>query len=392
MLQASHKREKVRLGDAFGLEYPAWFIHPAAEYQALVHHAGVLDLTHWPIWRVTGKDRASFLNAMLTNDLASLEVDRGAHSLLTTIKGKIIAELYMWARESDVLVCVSQGNAAEAQAVLQKHIIMEDVTIDDVSSDFGVVALEGVKLDDIMWRMFEKGPFPKEKLQAHARKFGDVDVYVTRNSVTGMDGYHMLLPSASIERFWDYLVQGARGSDGLPVGSVAWNMCRVEKGLPWFGIDFGEDNFPDESRLGDTVSYSKGCFRGQETLARLHHRGHVNRRLVGLVPAESPPEVAPLADAFALDINNYDEGGLRQEATAVAERLDLQSLYPPGSELRAESADKPLGFITSAVYSPRLKKPLLLGYVRREALESGEDLRLGDRSLQVTDLPLADAD
>lgn len=388
MLSDIHKRDNLQFVDAFGGRYPAWFKNPTAEYQAITRYTGALDLTHWRIFTVKGRDRVSFLNAMVTSDVA-LDADRGSHAVLTTIKGKIVAEMFAFVREDDVLLQVSQGDAMEALAVLQKHIIMDDVTIEDVSDAFGVLALEGPKAEEVLWRIFDKGPFPKEALQAYPRTFNDADVYLTRNSVTGNDGYHLMVPAAFASRVWDYLVQGARGSDGLAVGHIAWNMARAENGLPWYGVDFDADNFPDECRLGHTVSYTKGCFRGQETLARLHHRGHVNKMLVGLVPDEVPTTVAPLVDAFAGEINNYDEARLVAEAPALASKLDLPGAYRRGAELTVEGGDKPVGQVTTAVYSPRLQKPLVLGYVRREVVEGDRVVLLDGACLRVVSLPLS---
>jgi folate-binding protein YgfZ len=391
MLTDTHKRDNVRLTDTFGVKYPAWFIHPAAEYQALTGSAGVIDLTHWRIYCVTGKDRVSFLNAMLTNDVASLDTGRGCHALLTTIKGKIIAELYVLVRGEDVLVYLAQGDAIEALSVLRKHIVMEDVSIEDISDAFSVIAIEGPKTEEILWRILQKGPFPKEALQIFDREFdNDNDCLLVHNSVTGDAGVHMMIPSSFVQQFWDYTVQAARGSDGLPIGSVVWNMRRTENGLPWFGRDFSTDNFPDETRLGHTINYEKGCFRGQETLARLHHRGHVNRVLVGLTPVEAPP--ADSSPEFESEINNYDEPSLKKLAPALAEKLDLSAQYPANTELHAdeEGESKPAGHVTTAVYSPRLRGALLLGYVRREIADAASELLLDDSvRLRIIDLPLA---
>ena len=395
MLTDAYKRDNVPLGDLFGVEYPSYFINPVAEYKALTHDAGVIDLTHWRTFRLTGKDHVVFLNAMLTNDIGALEPGRGCHSLMTTIKGKIIAELFVFVREDDVLVFVHQGNALETYEVLQKHIIMEDVTVEDLSSRYGVIAMEGPKSHDILWRIFSTGPFPKEPLQASLREFKDVNIFLMRNSVTGEDGYHLMIPTEHVEQLRDYLVQAARGSDGLPVGGIAWNMKRTEKGLPWFGIDFTEENFPDETRLGSTISYTKGCFRGQETLARLHYRGHVNRMLVGLTVGDDdvPEAVRKRADAFGQKTNNYDEVGLKQTAEPVARDLDLRTAFEPGTELfpLEGEPDKAVGHLTSVAFSPLLKKPLFLGYVRRATAEGEENVRIGDGTvLSFVDLPIAD--
>jgi folate-binding protein YgfZ len=413
MLTDIYQRERVTLASAFGVSYPVYFIHPAAEYQALTGYVGLIDLTHWAVLCVTGKDRAGFLNAMLTNDVAVLGKNSGCHSLITTVKGKIIAELYVFAREDDFVILVAQGDAAATNDILQKHIIMEDVTVEDASSRFGVLALEGPKLDDTLWRLFAKGPFPKEPLQAVARRFEDTDIYLMKNSVTGEDGYHLLVPAADLQRVWRYLVQACRGTDGLPMGSTVWNMRRVENGLPWHGVDFDDETFPDESRLGSAISYTKGCFHGQETLARLHHRGHVNRMLVGLTVDDDDvsEELTKLHAEFTGEVNNYDETDLKERAEPVAKALDLSNLFPTGTKLYpvdnvdtqgddaggevggengGGGAKKPVGWITSAAYSPILKKPLLLGYVRVEFIEKRLAVRADSGTrLTIVDLPVS---
>jgi folate-binding protein YgfZ len=393
MLTDSHKKSGIPLGPLFGVEYPTYFIHPVAEYRALTEAAGVIDLTHWRTFRLLGKDRQTFLNAMVTNDVAALKAGQGCHALLTTIKGKIAAELYVFVREEDILAVVSQGDAGEVYDVLKKHIVMDDVTIEDLSRDVGVIGLEGPKALDVLWRIFPTGPFPKEPFQIAEREFMNVRMSVVKNSASGEDGYHMLIPAKNIERLHTYIVQGSRGSDGLPVGSIAWNMRRMEKGLPWFGTDVTEESFPDEARLGATVSYTKGCFRGQETLARLHYRGHVNRVLVGLTPADEDltAEMQSLAAAVHEATNNYDEVGLRERAEPLARALDLRSLLEPSAELFAadDESGKAVGWVTSVGFSPRLEKPLFSGYVRREEAEARVTAALGERlRLSVVDVPV----
>jgi folate-binding protein YgfZ len=380
----------------FGVDYPAWFVNPVAEYQAIVGHVGVIDLTHWRTFRLSGRDRLTFLNAMVTNDVAALEQDQGSHALITTIKGKIIAELYVFVRKEDTLVFVPQGNAGEAYDTLQKHIIAEDVTVEDLSSQYGVIALEGPDAEDVLWRIFPTGPFPKEPLHAVEREFEDAAIFLMKNSATGEDGYHMMVPAGHVSRLRDFLVQAARGSDGLPVGALAWNMRRVEKGLPWFGIDFTENNLPDEVRLGSAISYTKGCFRGGETLSRVHNRGQVRRVLVGLTVGDDdvPEAVKKVAAEFDVETNNYDEQGPRQKAQLIAEALDLRvslgsktELYPSQSP---DESDKSIGRVTSATYSPELKKPLILGYIRRETAEEKNDVFFDARTrLTPVDLPLS---
>jgi folate-binding protein YgfZ len=395
MLSDIYKRDSVPVTELFGVEYPAYFFHPVVEYQALVNNAAVLDLTHWRVFRLSGKDRASFLNAMVTSDVGTLETGSGSHALITTIKGKIIAELFVFAREDNLLVFVPQGNADETYDILQKHIIMDDVVVDDISPQYGVIAIEGPKSEDILWRIFPTGPFPKDPFQSIEREFKDVKITLTKTSVTGEDGYHMMIPAQHIEQLRDYVVQSARGSDGLPVGGIVWNMRRIEKGMPWFGTDFTDEHLPDEVRLGGAISYTKGCFRGQETLARLHHRGHVNRMLVGVTPGDDniPEVMRKLATEFDAVANNYDEADLREKAEPIAKALDLRGLFEPKTALYPgnDATEKAVGWVASVAFSPQLKKPLLMSHVRREVVEADQGVRINNaETLSFVDLPIGE--
>ena len=416
MLTGFYKSERIALTEAFGREYPGYFVHPFAEYRALVRFCGVIDLTHWRVLRTTGRDRAGFLNAMATNDVGSLEPSHGCHAMMTTAKGKIVSELFVFARKDDHLIVVSQGDFDETLGALRKHIVSEDVVIDDVSAEHAILAVEGPKAKDVVGRLFPAGPLPKSSLDIMEREFERFSIWVMRNSVTGEAGYHVMVPAAEVLRIRDYLVQAARGSDGLPVGLAAWNIRRVENGLPWYGVDYTNDNLPQEARLGHAVSYTKGCFRGQEILGRLEHRGHVNRLLVGLAPDGNalPADVARRIEEIAGIGERALDDELRARAARDAEVLDLRAHFPAGSAVHfaaptgdadtaepaaefaadaasdspgaaadadvsdagrassgtrgSSSADKAVGTITSSVYSFALGRPMFMGYVRRESL------------------------
>jgi folate-binding protein YgfZ len=348
MLGDLYKIEGVPLVDAFGAKYPESFGDPLAEYHALVESTGIIDLTHWHLLEITGEDRARFLNAMLTNDVASLENNTGCHTLMTTPKGKIISEMYVFAGEERHLVIVAQGDFAETIIVLEKHIITEDVTIADVSASYGIIAIEGPKAGSILPLVLRMGPLPKTHLQSVDRDVDDFHITVINNTATGEQGYHLVIPAPQVARVREYLIQVARGSAGMPIGHTAWNTRRIENGIPWFGVDFSGDNFPQEVRLDSAVSYTKGCFRGQETLARIHHRGNVNHVLVGLVPIAN------------------DE--------------------------HTQEKEKPLGRVTSTVNSPRLERPLSLGFVRHESSAAGSNatVKTPDRTIrtEIIELPL----
>jgi aminomethyltransferase len=320
--------------------------------------------------RVTGRDRVRLLNSLFTNDVAGLGAGGACHSALTTVKGKLLAELYVLRRETELLVVVAQGDTGDVAAAIDKHIIADDVCVTDLSSETAVIAVEGPRARGVVWRLFPVAALPDRPLE-----FVDTDnlgtpVCVIRASASGEDGYHLLIPAGGAERIRGYAIQSGYADDMALVGRVAWNRRRVEAGLPWWGADVtAGDNFPLECRLEGVVSYTKGCFLGQETLARMYHRGHPNWKLVGLASKDniSPTEAAD-ADNLFYELRNAP-------------------LH------RADDAEKPAGRITSAAFSPVLDGPLLLGYVRADLAEPGRDvvLRSGgaDTALEVVELPVS---
>jgi len=173
MLTEFYKEERVPLEKAFGKAYPSYFLDPDAEYQALVHSCGVIDLTHWRILRAQGKD-------------------------------------------------------------VTEVIVKEDVAVDGVSHDHGVLGVEGPKAKDVIYRLLGAGRLPKSPLAVVEREFEDFTILVIQNSATGEPGYHVRVPAGEVLRIRNYLVQAARGSDGLPVGLAVWKRRRTENGLAWY--------------------------------------------------------------------------------------------------------------------------------------------------------------
>jgi len=360
MLADLYKSKDVLLKESFGVPYPEVFTDPGSEYRALTTTAGLIDLCHWGALRLTGGDRIRLLNALTTNDVQSLASGQACHSALVTVKGKLIAELYVLRREEELFVLVAQGNADVFAETIDKHIIADDVTARDVSGEYGVVAVEGPKSREIAWRLFPTVTLPVEPLQFVDTDYLGTPVTIIRNSATGEPGYHFVVPADGISRIRDYLIQSGRADDMALAGRAAWNTRRVEAGIPWWGADItAGENFPKECRMEGVVSYNKGCYLGQETLARMHYRGHPNWLLSGAVPADS-------------------EGG---------------GVTPAGSELFAPAdLSKAVGRVTSAVESPALNKRLIMGYIRAGFTDPGAELvlRAGDieRTVVITSLPV----
>jgi aminomethyltransferase len=263
--------------------------------------------------------------------------------------------------------------------VLREESGGRDATADDVSAAFAVLAVEGPEAGRVMDRLFGKGPLPASALCAVEREFEKFSILVMRASATGEDGFHVMVPTADVPRIRDYLVQAARGSDGLPVGLSAWNVRRVEAGLPWYGIDFTTEDYPDDVRLGAAVRSTEGAFRGKEALTGPGAGGHAGRALVGLVAED---------ESYAVRAPDGDDTDLRGP-------LPIGSPIHLRRSVRAEherSSTEPAGFVTSSVKSPALGRPLFMGSVRRELLGDDRgyfvDTPHGALSLRAIELPL----
>jgi folate-binding protein YgfZ len=337
---------------------PDAFTDPATEYEALRHAAGIIDLTSANVLRLRGSDRVSFLNAMVTNDVSKLATGHALPALLTTTKGKIVAELLVLARAEELLVIVLQGPVSRVAEAFETHIIADDVTLENLGDTHALIALEGPKCRDLVWRIFPREPLPLEALAFTDNEYQGMRATVVRHSVVGDKGMLVVVDRPHYERMKSYLVQGAVGLDACEVGGIAWNTRRIENGRPWLGVDVTEENFPAESALESHVNYEKGCYLGQETIARMHYRGHPNWKLVGLAGGtEVPPIGAPL--------------------------------HAPGAD--ADTV-RNAGRITSAVFSPTLKQPLCLGYVRAPLAITGAVFSTSDNgstpSLVIVDLPI----
>jgi folate-binding protein YgfZ len=391
MLTETYRTDQIPLSDAFGGPYPDAFTHPRVEYEMLTHHAGIVDLSHWGVLRLTGSDRATFLNAMVTNDVAALTAGHSCPALMTTTKGKIFAQLLVIAQEDELTVLVMQGDRARVIDALASHIIADDVTLDDVSGDYGVLSAEGPSARELVWRLFPREPLPLRDGEVTRNSYLDIAATVIRHTVAGDKGMHVLTARDSFARLRDYLVQGGVGIDCGPVGRVAWNTRRIENGLPWLGSDVTEDNFPKEARLDDHVSYEKGCYLGQETIARMHYRGHPNWQLVGLTAPNAP---------FAYREAWEQVAGLPTlERDAEAAHRDLVAWGAPATAIGAglfEPSDrngKAVGRITSATFSPALQSPLFLGMVRASMTAAGTTLATTFGGVSVTmtvvELPVA---
>jgi aminomethyltransferase len=343
-----HQRELgqgASFGDHWGWEIAEKYGDPMAEYRAARHGCGALNLFSYGKLRVEGRDRVRYLHNMLSNDIKKLPVGNGCHATLLTRQGRMETDLYVVAGADWFwLECPPAGTGA-AFRTLNQHIVGDVVSVEDRTESFGILSLQGpgsrAKMSELTGIALE-GMAP---LQSRSAAGGGS--FVVRRDRTGCDGYDLWLPAGETESVWSDWMDGG---GILPVGLTAWNYLRTEAGIPWFGVDMDESNLPMEFGLQSAISMTKGCYRGQEVVARVAHRGHLDRVLAGIA-VESP--------------------------------------VVPEKGWEVFSGDKKIGTVTSAIFSPILGKPLALCILHTAYTEPGTQVYVTGRyAAEVVRLPV----
>jgi len=331
----------ARHGVWFGTTLPDDFGDWRGEYGYLRESVALLDKNYRAILEFTGPDRVRYLNAILTNNVKDLLPNHGVVSLFLSPQGRILAELETYALPESLL-CISFAMIrARLVAELDKYIIMDDVTLTDRTEEFGTLALEGPKAPEVAQRLSGVDLLVLDELEFCEAHVGGISCKVLRRSPGGVLGAEFLVARAQLGTLWEKLLAATREAGGGPAGYTALNALRLELGVPWFGYDFGEKQIPHEAGLQDShISYTKGCYTGQEIVERVRSRGQVNR-------------------------------------VRVMVRFDAKEIPAAGTALVSEG--KEFGFVTRAGFSPRLSAPIGMGYVRREksGVGSGLDSAVG---------------
>lgn len=301
-----------------------------AEYRSLTAGAGFVPLDNRTLLKLTGDDCAVFFNNLCTNDIRRLQPGQGCEAFLCDVRGKTAGHVFAMLQSDSLVVSTTGGQAEKLLAHLEKYHITEDVQMSDHSNDWAEVLLSGPKWQESLPRQIE---LPTEYLQQTGGQIRDVEVNIARVDITGDSCY--LLRCTRGER--DRVLDGLSKHGGMACSIESLETARIKAGFPWFGIDITDAHFPQEvNRNEQAISFTKGCYLGQETVARIDALGHVNKLLVRL----------------------QFEGGAK--ATV-------------GMPIESEGAE--VGTVTSVARSLPDEGLLALGYIRREQAEPGRRLK-----------------
>jgi folate-binding protein YgfZ len=321
----------------------------AGEHRALVEGRAFAHRSFVDLVMLTGTDRVRFLHGQVTCDVKALAAGHSAYGFFTSVQGRVLSELVVLALPDRLLLELPAGRGAAMAEHLRRYVIADDVEI-AVDADqlpltlFGTGAEEAVGLP-------QAAP---EAWTCEGALLFDLPVLADRRPLWGMPSLTLWTHAEHAAACFQRIVEAGRCVGLTPVGLAALDARRVELGVPRFGRDFGADHFPQETGLdAQAVSYTKGCYLGQEVVARIHYRGQVNRVMRGLrLPGES---------------------------------LAAESL-PDGTEVSFEG--RPLGVLSSATMSPALGGAIALAVVHRRGGDAGTRVGLPDGgAAEVVELP-----
>jgi folate-binding protein YgfZ len=320
-----------------------------------------VDTNFRAILALSGPDRARYLNAVLTSNIRDLKAGHGTLGMLLNNQGHILAELETLALEERLVILGHAFVRERTMATLDKFIIMDDATLADETPATGTLAIEGPAAPAIAQEIAEvdfTALGERDHVAANLKvSFGTppltIPCRVIRHSLYGLAGVEFMVAREHLSAAWSALAAAVGKHGGAPIGYATLNALRLEAGIPWFGADFDEHQIPHEAALEKThISFTKGCYTGQEIVERVRSRGHVNRRLTALAFAGAE---APLS----------------------------------GAVLTAAGAEA--GAVTSAAFSPLLGRAIGMGYLRREHGQPGQMLQCGADTAEVITLPLPGA-
>ena len=324
----------------------------ASAYDAARHRAAVIDRSDRGRIVVSGADRASYLQGLLTNDIVALAAGQGCYAAYLTAQGRMIADLHVY-ELGDVILLTMAGDVKDAvMAKLDQFIFGEDVQLGDVTRTFAQIAIVGPEAADRVARVIggvtadALGGLP-EHGNARAQWAGGAAI-VARVSDTGEPGFDLFVEQPRTAE----LKAALSAIDVAPIDAATAEAIRIESGVALFHRDMDEETIPLEAGIESrAISFSKGCYVGQEVIIRVLHRGHgrVARKLVGLT-------------------------------------FDGSQAPAPGAKIRA--GDREIGEVTSSTVSPALQRPIALGYVHRDFVEPGSKVSVDGVGAEVVALPI----
>ena len=330
-------------GSYRGAETPVSFGDPAAEFRALLEGCGLYDMSWQAKLVLTGEDRVRWLNGMVTNNVRDLVVSHSVYCFVLTAQGRIVADLVAYNRGDYLLVTSERTQAAAITEMFDRYIIMDDVEVADVSDKLSAVGVAGPRAARVLQQSgIDVTPF--EPGQVADLVWRGIGISVARSTHPNWQGYEIWFAAEHTLTVWDDLTS----TGATAVGSDALEWYRIARGVPRYGLDISQRDLPQETEQKHALSFTKGCYIGQEIVERIRARAILHRTFTGFL-VEGEPQVH----------TKIKDGERNIGETTSAARLP----FPDG------------------------ERTVALGYLRRESAAPGTRVQIGEQQATVQSIP-----
>ena len=342
-----HASQGATLGEYRGAWVPARFSDPKTEHEAVRKASGLFDFSFRVKIAVKGEDRERFMQGMVTNDVDKLAPGEGLYAAMLNAHGHMLADLRVYRTEDRFLLDADANLRDKILKTLDQYIIMDQVELEPL--ECCAIAFQGPQSRPLLEKTLHIDLPTMREFEHFPTNYAGFPLRVVRASSTGEEGYEVWVGAKGMAGVWGAACGQAPTYGTLSCGSEALETLRIEAGIPRYGVDMDEDTLPLETGLVNALSFTKGCYVGQEVVERTRSRGHVNWVLTGLI---------------------------------------VDALCPPAAGEKLVADGKEIGEVTSACVSPSLSRTIALAYLRRELAEPGTKLALAaGPTAHVTALP-----
>jgi len=307
--------------------------------------AGLIDLSSRGRIIVSGSEAVMFLNGLITNDMKTLAANSWMPAAFPNVQGRLLAAVRVLNLGDRFLIDTERATQAKVLELLSRFTLAGDFRVTDATEEIATLSVQGQSAANIVRTVLGDLAADLERGKVLTVSFNESTVTVICATHTAEAGFDLFV---SLEKFSE--LQGALIDAGaVAVGEDAAEILRIEAGIPRYGIDMDETTVLSETNLDEAISFTKGCYIGQEIIVRIMHRGHVAKKLTGLI---------------------FD----------AAEEIES------GTKVLSDN-DQEIGRVTSATISSRLQRPVALAYVKYDYLAPGTKIRVADLTGVVAELP-----
>jgi len=319
------------------------------EYRLLKEGCGILDMSARSRLCVVGPDKSTFLHGQVTNQVKQLNPGQGCYAALLNVKGKMESDMNIWMLNEEILLDFEPGMAEKVIPRLLRYIIAEDVDVVEVGDIYRQITLCGPRSAEVLSGISPAIQLPESHscIQPVYEKSDTLgEAYIATQKFGNGLLHNLFVPVEHHLKLLESLIESARSRElGGLVGQVAFETLRVELGVPRFGIEMDESNLPPEVGLDKVaVSYNKGCYIGQEIIARMRTYGQASKKLCGF--------------RFSGDLKEL-----------------------PEKNTPVWCGEKRAGNLVNSVHSLALGEPIAMGYLKKQFLENAPSLeiKIGER-------------